>query len=165
MRCSYITLLGVLAAGSAWSQQDNVAINLAAKFADPDKAAALPTSSVASMGQVTLALVIVLAVLFAAAWGMRRFNLFNRTGQTALSVVQGINLGPKERAVLINVQGRKLLLGVAPGCVNLLLELPADLTGDSTNASAQTTTGDAAPVSNPATPDFKTLLKRSMGLS
>jgi len=173
MRCSTVTILAVLASGSAWAQTINSATNLAttaaAKFADPDKAAALPSSGVSSMGQVTLALVIVLAVLFAAAWGMRRFNLFNRAGQTAMTVVQGINLGPKERAVLINVHGRRLLLGVAPGCVNLLLELPADTTTDPTGnpigGSTKATTGDTAPASNAAMPDFKALLKRSMGLS
>jgi flagellar biosynthetic protein FliO len=116
------------------------------------------------MGQVTLALLIVLGVLFAAAWGMRRFKVFTQKGQTALEVVQGISLGPKERAVLINVQGRKLLLGVAPGCVNLLLELPADATPD--GSSEVVTTSDAVtPTDTNTPPDFKTLLKRSMGLS
>jgi flagellar protein FliO/FliZ len=164
MRCLNFTMLAVLASDSAWAQTANLATNLSAKFADPAKGAALPSSGVSSMGQVTLALVIVLAVLFAAAWGMRRFNLFNRAGQTAMTVVQGINLGPKERAVLIDVQGRKLLLGVAPGCVNLLLELPADIATDPTGEADKVTTGETAPASN-AAPDFKTLLKRNMGLS
>ena len=130
------------------------------KFADPAAAASLPASGVSSMGQVTVALVIVLAVLFAAAWAMRQFKLFNRPGQGALEVVQGINLGPKERAVLIKVNGRPLLLGVAPGCVNLLLELPADSITD-----ADKVAGDPPPRIDPDTPNFKALLKRSMGLS
>ncbi|MGC3979899.1 MAG: flagellar biosynthetic protein FliO [Steroidobacteraceae bacterium] len=129
------------------------------KFADPATVTALPTSGISSMGQVTVALVIVLAVLFAAAWAMRQFKLFNRSGQGALEVVQGINLGPKERAVLIKVQNRRLLLGVAPGCVNLLLELPAD----SVNEGGETPPG--APIDITNKPDFKALLKRSMGLS
>jgi flagellar protein FliO/FliZ len=95
---------------------------------------------------------------------MRRFKVFTQKGQTALEVVQGISLGPKERAVLINVQGRKLLLGVAPGCVNLLLELPADATPNGSGEVVTTT--DAVTTTDTNTPpDFKTLLKRSMGLS
>lgn len=156
MRCLLTATLNVFAAGSAWAQ----AAEIPAKFADPGKAAALPSSAVSSMGQVTVALVIVLAILFVAAWGMRRFKLFNRAGQGALEVVQGINLGPKERAVLIKIDNRRLLLGVAPGCVNLLAELAADESVDSTAPTATDSTS-----ANPNTPDFKTLLKRSMGLS
>jgi flagellar biosynthetic protein FliO len=152
MRLFFIALPTLLVAGSVCAQT--------AKFADPEKSTALPVSGVSSLGQVTVALVIVLAVLFAAAWAMRQFKLFNRPGQGALEVVQGINLGPKERAVLIKVNGRPLLLGVAPGCVNLLLELPAD--GD---ARADKGLTDPAPTSYPDTPNFKALLKRSMGLS
>lgn len=156
MRCLLTATLNVFAAGSAWAQ----ASEIPAKFADPGKAAALPSSGVSSMGQVTVALVIVLAVLFVAAWSMRRFKLFNRAGQGALEVVQGINLGPKERAVLIKIDNRRLLLGVAPGCVNLLVELPAEKSSESATPAAT----DPTPP-NPNTPDFKTLLKRSMGLS
>ena len=130
-----------------------------AKFADPGKAAALPGSGVSSMGQVTVALFIVLAVLFAAAWAMRRFKMFTPRGKGSLEVVQGISVGPKERAVLIKMNERRLLLGVAPGCVNLLLELPPETPGgESTTESVP-----AAPDVN--APNFKALLKRSMGLS
>lgn len=150
MRLFLIASATLLAADSVCAQT--------AKFADPDTSAALPASGVSSMGQVTVALVIVLAVLFAAAWAMRQFKLFNRPGQGALEVVQGINLGPKERAVLIKINDRRLLLGVAPGCVNLLLELPAEDGG--------TPAGTVEPTpSDPNTPNFKALLKRSMGLS
>jgi flagellar protein FliO/FliZ len=152
MRSSLLAWPTLLAAGSACAQ--------VAKFADPEKSTALPVSGVSSMGQVTVALVIVLAVLFAAAWAMRQFKLFNRSGQGALEVVQGINLGPKERAVLIKVNGRPLLLGVAPGCVNLLLELPAD-----SDAGADKGMTEPTPPGDPTTPNFKALLKRSMGLS
>jgi flagellar protein FliO/FliZ len=151
MRLFCIALSTVLSAGSVCAQT--------AKFADPEKSAALPASGVSSMGQVTVALVIVLAVLFAAAWAMRQFKLFNRPGQGALDVVQGVNLGPKERAVLIRINDRRLLLGVAPGCVNLLLELPAD------GSDIQPTTTDPVSPIDPNTPNFKALLKRSMGLS
>jgi len=162
MRRSFSTLIALT--GGLTSALAVATASAQAKFADPEKANALASSGVANMGQVTFALLIVLGILFAAAWGMRRFKLFTQKGQTALEVVQGINIGPKERAVLINVQGRKLLLGVAPGCVNLLLELPADSSEPSDpNGDSQPTT-DVVPASS-AAPDFKSLLKRSMGLS
>ncbi len=154
MRLISTVMIGLLTAGTALGQ----AVEGAAKFADPGKAVSLPSSGASSMGQVTVALVIVLAVLFAAAWAMRQFKVFTRPGQGALEVVQGISLGPKERAVLIKVDGRRLLLGVAPGCVNLLVELPPD---SSIEPAASATT----PTTDINAPTFKALLKRSMGLS
>lgn len=129
-----------------------------AKFADPAAAHAAPVSPVASMGQVTLALLAVLAVMFAVVWAMRQFKRFNRATAGVLEVVQGISVGPKERAVLIRVHGQQLLVGVAPGCVNLLLHLPLEA-GAPAEAPLPI---DAATIN---TPSFKALLKRSMGLS
>ena len=37
-----------------------------------------------------------------------------------IQVLGGVSLGPRERAVLISVQGQRLLLGVAPGRVQTL---------------------------------------------
>lgn len=124
------------------------------KFADPAAAGAAAGSAVSSMGRVTLALVVVLAVLFAASWALRQFKLFKGAAQGGLEVVQGVSLGQKERAVLIKVHGQQLLLGVAPGSVRLLLQLPEQPADPS----------DSTPPNNDK-PDFKALLKRSMGLS
>lgn len=158
MRLLMISVCNVLVASMTMAQTP-ATTSAQTKFADPATAASLPSSGISSMGQVTVALVIVLAVLFAAAWAMRQFKLFNRAGQGVLEVVQGINLGPKERAVLIKVNERRLLLGVAPGCVNLLLELPADEDAATDKQTIQ------PPSDDPNTPNFKALLKRSMGLS
>jgi flagellar protein FliO/FliZ len=140
----------------------NPAMADAVKFADPGAASTAAVSAISSMGQVTVALVVVLGVLFAAAWAMRRFRLFNGANRGALQIEQGINLGPKERAVLLKVNGRRVLLGVAPGCVNLLLELPAESAADE---SAAPTDQDKPSQADVAAPSFKALLKRSMGLS
>jgi flagellar protein FliO/FliZ len=145
------SLCGLLVATSARAQT--------AKFADPAIAASLPDSGVSSMGRVTVALSIVLLLLFVSAWAMRRFNLLRGSGQAAIELVQGINLGPKERAVLIKVDNRRLLLGVAPGCVNLLMELAPDNGATDTEGHSPLTTNQVN------TPNFKALLKRSMGMS
>jgi flagellar protein FliO/FliZ len=145
---------------SVAAQAASEASRATAKFADPGVVVAAPISAASSMGRMTLALLIVLAVLFAAAWAMRQFKLFNRGGRGILQVEQGINLGPKERAVLITVQGRRLLLGVAPGCVNLLLELPEY----SPPVVAATDARQPASKAESIAPNFKDLFKRSMGL-
>lgn len=150
-------LLSVLSLLPAWTQ---AAEPVAAKFADP--AVALPGSGVAQVSQVSLGLVAVLAIIFVIAWLMRRLRLFPVKGQATLQVVQGLNLGPKERAVILTVENRRLLLGVAPGCVNLLAELsPVSPSAGSDAVTAEVPVAQAAS----EVPNFKSLLKRSMGLS
>jgi len=85
---------------------------------------------------------------------------FNGITKNSMNVVEAISVGPKERVVLVRVKDQQVLLGVSPGRVNMLLDMgkvvdaPA---GDSGNESSNNGT--------PQMPNFKTLLKRSMGLS
>ena len=69
-------------------------------------------SGAGSLAQVTLSLVLVLAAVFAAAWAMRSLRGFGRSGAGAIEIVAEIALGPKERAVLMQVGKQQLLLGV-----------------------------------------------------
>ncbi len=67
-------------------------------------------------------------------------------------MVADLRLGPKERAVLLQVGGTQLLVGVAPGQINALHVLAEPLAAQAAAA--------------PATLDgvsFKTLLRRSLG--
>ena len=73
------------------------------------------TPGVSGLGQVTFALLIVLAAVFAVAWIVRRMRGFgNRVGD-AIDVLADIPLGQKERAVLLKVGQTQILVGVAPG--------------------------------------------------
>jgi len=164
MRVALLPLFMLPVVSPALAQSLAATAGQATKFADPATAVTAPGSGFSSMAQVTVALVVVLAVLFVAAWAMRNFKLFTRSGQTAIEVLQGVNLGPKERAVMIKVHNRHLLLGVAPGCVNLLLELTADEVA-ADQPPAVSSGQQAAVASELDTPNFKALLKRSMGLS
>lgn len=128
------------------------------KFADP-AAVSAPVSGVANVSYVTLALVLVLALVYGAAWVMRKLRTFPGGGQQSLHVLEAVSVGPKERAVLVRVKDRQVLLGVAAGRVNMLLDLGPQV-------DEPKTPSDGAPTnSSPTTPNFKALLKRSMGLS
>ncbi|MHB8426345.1 MAG: flagellar biosynthetic protein FliO [Acidiferrobacterales bacterium] len=81
----------------------------------------------ASLVQVVLGLVLVLLVIAAAAWLLRRFGHLQAGAGGALRIVGGLSLGPRERAVLIQVGERQLLLGVAPGRVQMLHVLDKEL--------------------------------------
>lgn len=133
----------------------------AEKFAAPEVSQAPAAVGAGSLTQVTLSLLLVLGIVFAGAWLTRRLRGFGRFGHGALQVVTDIAVGTKERVVLVQVGKQQLLLGVAPGRVNTLhvLDEPvAPQTTDPVNASALD--GSASP--RPT--DFKSILKRSLGL-
>lgn len=114
-------------------------------------AGASHATGVSGLGEVTLALVVVLLAVFVFAWIVRRVRgMGNRVG-TAIDVLAEVPLGQKERAVLLKVGQTQILLGVAPGRVNTLhvLAEPLDLSKPTTPATASTS--------------FKDVLMRSLG--
>jgi flagellar protein FliO/FliZ len=122
-------------------------------FASPSVVQQATPPGVGSLGQVTLSLGIVLALIFATAWIARRVRGLNRASSDALDVISTLPLGQKERAVLVRVGKQQILLGVAPGRVTTLhvLTEPVDVT-----------TPPASPGSAEK-PSFKALLMKSLG--
>ncbi|HYM33907.1 MAG TPA: flagellar biosynthetic protein FliO, partial [Steroidobacteraceae bacterium] len=108
-------------------------------FAAPSGAQTAVTSGAGSMAQATLALVLVLAAVFAAAWGLKRLRKFGGAGSAGIEVISQAALGTKERAVLLKVSGAHVLVGVAPGQVNLLHVLAADAVVPTVSEVAQQT--------------------------
>ena len=128
-------------------------------FAAP--AAAVPASSpgLAGAGEVTLALLLVLLVIFGCAWCVKRLRRLARPECRVLAIVDDLAIGHKERVVLLACGGERLLLGVAAGQVSLLsVVAPADLAAAQAPASAQPPAGASAG-------DFRTALRRSLGLA
>lgn len=74
-----------------------------------------------------LSLAAVVALAFAAAWGLRRLQLGAGAGRVRMRVVESLQVGPKERIVLVALGGRQILLGVAPGRVGLVQALEQPL--------------------------------------
>ena len=129
-------------------------------FAAPQQTAPA-VATAGNLGQVTLSLLLVLAAVFAAAWVVRHLRGLGKFGSRAITVIADVGLGPKERAVLVQVGAKQLLLGVAPGRVSMLHVLEEPVSDHSTLvASIQP---GVAP-GEPGVPDFKAILKRSLGL-
>ncbi len=123
-------------------------------FAAPAVINTVAPAGVGSLGQVTLALALVLAAIFAAAWLLRRMRGFGKPSGATLDVLANLPVGPKERALLIRVGSTQILIGVAPGRVTTLhvLTEPVD-------------TAPAASAPTTARPNFRALLLRSLGKS
>jgi flagellar protein FliO/FliZ len=88
--------------------------------------AAEPASpaSAGSLFQVLLGLVVVLGCMAGAAWMLRRFGLAKSTSASAVKVVGGINVGTRERVLVVEVGDQWIVVGVAPGRVNALSTMP-----------------------------------------
>ncbi|HEY6641014.1 flagellar biosynthetic protein FliO [Povalibacter sp.] len=126
-------------------------------FAAPQTVEHVSPASAGSLLQVTFSLLLVLGAVFAAAWVVRRLKGFGRFGSSVIHVVADAAVGPKERAVLIQVGEQQLLLGVTQGQVNLLHVLPQPVS----TAQPPAVAGAAQEINRP---DFAAILRRSLGL-
>lgn len=63
---------------------------------------------------------LVLLLLIGLAWLVKRYVRVPGINKGDIKIVGGVALGPRERAVLVWVDGTRLLLGVAPGRVQML---------------------------------------------
>lgn len=84
-----------------------------------------PSNSIVQGGsvlQVLLSLAFIIVLIYAGAWYFRRMQLGSGTGQS-MRVVSAISVGTRERVVLVQVGEQQLVLGVAPGRVNLLQQI------------------------------------------
>jgi flagellar protein FliO/FliZ len=122
-------------------------------FAAP--AASATHSTGGGLAEVTLALVVIVALIAGLAWLGKRMRGFGAVGagRDRIQVLSSQILGPKERCVLIRVGDTDILIGVAQGNVRPLHVFP---TGANTEAPPAST-------SNPKLPNFKDLLMKSLG--
>jgi flagellar protein FliO/FliZ len=95
----------------------------ARRFAAPDVAAATTQSAAGGIGQMLFGLVVVLAAVFVVAFVARRLRGASSSGANGIEVLAQASLGGKEKAVIVRVDGERLLLGVASGQVSLLKTL------------------------------------------
>lgn len=89
-----------------------------------DTGAALP-ETLPSMGMAKSlgGLLVVLAMIFALVWLLRRFGTFSRLAPGRFRVLAAVSLGSRERVVLLQAGRKQLVLGVAPGRVETLCVL------------------------------------------
>ena len=83
-----------------------------------------PTASSGSLLQTIFALMFVLALLIALAWAMKRYGPKALGGNSKMRVISSLNLGGRERIVLIEVADQWIVVGASPGRINALATLP-----------------------------------------
>lgn len=75
--------------------------------------------------EAIIATLIVLALLAATLWSLRKGLTRRGVGAATMRVESSLSLGERRSLVVVHVEGRRLLVGVAPGQVRLVTELGA----------------------------------------
>ena len=70
--------------------------------------------------RVIFGLLLVLAVIGAFAWVMKRMNYAKIGGHSVAKIVGGVNVGARERVVVVEVAGHWIVTGVTAGQINSL---------------------------------------------
>ena len=100
---------------------------------------AAPGPSAGSLVQTIFALVLVLALLAALAWAAKRYGPRVAGNSANLRMIGALNIGGRERIMVIEVGDQWIVVGASPGRVNALATMPK---GD---ASASATLAGHAP--------------------
>ncbi|BFI97071.1 MAG: hypothetical protein RSP_25810 [Rhodanobacter sp.] len=118
--------------------------------------AAVPAAGIDVGGEllrVLLSLVAVVALIFAAGWLSRRLQARSRPGGRRIRCIEAMAVGARDRVLLIEADGKRLLVGVGQGGMRTLhvYEGAAPVAED--------------PPSLPTVPDLAQLLSRWRGKS
>ncbi len=91
--------------------------------------AATPTDLGGGIWQMFLGLALVLALMVGSLWLLKKLVVQRGENSGLLRVVAGTAVGARERVVIVEVGGTWLVLGVAPGRVSALAEVPRQADG------------------------------------
>jgi flagellar protein FliO/FliZ len=82
--------------------------------------------------KLTGGLLLVVLVIFALAWLLRKLNLNQQSNNSLIKIIAGLSLGTRDRIVLLQVGEEQILLGLTPGRIEKLhtLEVPLDVSGE-----------------------------------
>jgi flagellar biogenesis protein FliO len=75
-----------------------------------------------SFWRAGFAILVVAGILAAALWALRRHAPALR-GKRTMSIESALALGERRSLAIVSVEGRRLLVGLAPGQVSLVTEL------------------------------------------
>jgi flagellar biosynthetic protein FliO len=143
--------------------------------AAPDVAAPRPTAPAATVPPVTMpagsstgsllqtlfALILVLAVLGALAWFLKRYGPKVGGGNANVRVVGSLNLGGRERIVVVEVGNEWIVVGASPGRINALATMPRQDGQNGDTGSANATLARPANAA-PAAHSFADWLKQTI---
>jgi len=81
-------------------------------------------SSAGSLLQVIFGLIVVLGLLAGALWVLKRVGGGRLAGGSVVKIVGGVSVGNRERVMVVEVADQWIVIGVAPGQVSKLADMP-----------------------------------------
>lgn len=115
---------GPAAAGPAASTTTTAPNTAPAARPAPQVALASPPSPAGGLLQTIMALLLVLGLLAGLAWLLKRYGPRTGGGGANLRVVGALNIGGRERIMVVEVGDQWIVVGAAPGRVNALHTMP-----------------------------------------
>jgi len=73
-----------------------------------------------SMAKMITGLLLVLVVIIASTWALKRFSIIPAISSSHLKIVAATGIGQRERVIIVEIDETWLVLGVAPGQVSKL---------------------------------------------
>lgn len=125
-----------------------------------DAVAVSPSGSILKM---VLGLTVVLAVMALITWLLKRMVPGAGGQQSVVRIIGGVSVGSRERVVVVEVAGRWIVVGVAPGQVNGIANLEIGSVQFSENALGATSqlSPDLGILTHSFGPSFAQWLKKS----
>jgi flagellar biosynthetic protein FliO len=117
-------------------------------------------SATGSLLQTLFALIVVLGVLGALAWFLKRYGPKAMGGNANLRVVGSLNLGGRERVLVVEVGKQWIVVGASPGRINALATMPKQ-DGMDAGAAGDGVHATLAPQAQPAN-TFADWLKQTL---
>jgi flagellar protein FliO/FliZ len=112
--------------------------------------------STTGLARVTLSLLAVLAVTMGAAWLAKRLRITPAPGNAIVSIVGGVQIGRREKVLVVEVAGSWVVLGVSPGNIQALSTIPKPIHADTSDIS------ELVPVVKKSPSGFKQWLAREV---
>jgi len=95
-----------------------------------EKIAPVDPLSASNIMNMLMGLGLVLAIIFFMAWIVRRMGGMQVMGSQKIKLLGGMSLGAREKVVLVQIENKRLVLGVAQGQVNTLHVMDGDFDTD-----------------------------------
>ncbi len=103
----------------------------------PPKALISDPVSGGEIVQVVIGLLLVLGSIVLLVWLMKKMGRFNLIKNDKLQIIAALNLGAREKVIVVQVGDEQILIGATPTAINKLhvLETPLDLSTQNENFS------------------------------
>lgn len=95
-----------------------------------------PTSGIF---QLVFSLVLVLGLMAAAVWALKYFGIKQTISGRNLRIIDGVNVGTRERILIVEAADQWIVVGVTPGRINALATMPKQETMQIDNISTAKT--------------------------